>query len=105
MLRCGHRRSSASLAETRRMLGFPPILENDMKVSMIALALAVSATTLPAFAANPAAAVSNVDGQHTQQWTPAQNTAAKSRLEVRQELARATKSGELASLNKIYQGS
>jgi len=76
-----------------------------MKVSMIALALAVSAATLPAFAANPAAAVSNVDGQHAQQWAPAQNTAAKSRLEVRQELARATKSGELASLNKIYQGS
>jgi hypothetical protein len=77
-----------------------------MKVTMIALALAVSATTIPAFAANPAAAATGIDAQQTHQWAPMQSTpAAKSRAEVRQELARATKSGELASLNKLYQGS
>jgi hypothetical protein len=48
--------------------------------------------------------MSNVDAQQTHQWAPTQ-TAAKSRAEVRQELARATKSGEIASLNKLYQGS
>ncbi|WP_027777480.1 DUF4148 domain-containing protein [Paraburkholderia caledonica] len=76
-----------------------------MKVSTIALTLALSATTLPAFSANPSTvAMSNGDAQQTHQWTPTQ-TAAKSRAEVRQELARATKSGEIASLNKLYQGS
>jgi hypothetical protein len=76
-----------------------------MKVSTIAVALALSATTLSAFAANPSTvAMSNVDAQQTHQWAPMQ-TAAKSRAEVRQELARATKSGEIASLNKLYQGS
>ncbi|MDR6377931.1 DUF4148 domain-containing protein [Paraburkholderia caledonica] len=75
-----------------------------MKVSTIAVTLALSATTLSAFAANPTVGMSNVDTQQTHQWAPAQ-TAAKSRAEVRQELARATKSGEIASLNKLYQGS
>ena len=77
-----------------------------MKVSTIALALATSATAIPAFAANAAAAAqNNVEAQQTRQWAPTQTAAAKSRAEVRQELAQATKSGELASLNKLYQGS
>jgi flagellar basal body L-ring protein FlgH len=81
-----------------------------MKVTMLALAFAACATTVSAYAANPAAnpATNPADAapQHSQQWTPAQNAPqAKTRAEVRQELVRAQNDGQLAALNKLYQGS
>ena len=77
-----------------------------MKASLIALVLAASAATAPAFAANQTAGMNSADAPQAHQWTAAQNApAAKTRAEVRQELARATRSGELASLNRLYQGS
>ena len=88
-----------------------------MKVSIIALAftaftaLAASAMTVSAYAANPAvnSATANsgsYDAQQATQWAPVQPaTTAKTRAEVRQELVRAQKDGQLAALSKIYQGS
>lgn len=82
-----------------------------MKVTMLALAFAACAATASAYAANPAANsadahAGNYDPQHALQWTPAQNAPhAKTRAEVRQELVRAQKDGQLAALNKLYQGS
>jgi hypothetical protein len=81
--------------------------ENDMKVSMIALAFAAFATTASAYAVPSADAnAARYDAQQTQQWTPNQGSAtAKTRQQVRQELVRAQKDGQLAALNKLYQGS
>jgi Domain of unknown function (DUF4148) len=85
--------------------------ENDMKVTMFALAFAACATTASAYAVNSTAnsadaPAGNDDSQHAVQWTPAQNAPhAKTRAEVRQELVRAQKDGQLAALNKLYQGS
>jgi Domain of unknown function (DUF4148) len=80
-----------------------------MKVTMLALAFAACATTVSAYAANPAtnpADAAPQHSQHSQQWTPAQNAPqAKTRAEVRQELVRAQNDGQLAALNKLYQGS
>lgn len=77
-----------------------------MKVSMIALTFAACVTTASAFAANPVDATSaTTHVQQTAQWTPAQAAPqAKTRAEVRQELVRAQKDGQLAALNKLYQG-
>lgn len=84
-----------------------------MKVSIIALAfsaIAASATTLSAHAANPVANsndanVSSYDAQQTHQWTPIQSAPqAKTRADVRQELVRAEKDGQLAALSKLYRG-
>ena len=78
-----------------------------MKVSMIALAFAAFATTASAYAvtsvdANP----TKYNAEQTQQWTPDHGGAtAKTRQEVRQELARAQKDGQLAALKQLYQGS
>jgi hypothetical protein len=84
--------------------------ENDMKVSMIALAFAAFAATASAYAANPvdanAAQLAQQAAQQSHQWTPEHGSAtAKTRQDVRQELVRAQKDGQLAALNKLYQGS
>jgi hypothetical protein len=81
--------------------------ENDMKVTMIALAFAACATTASAYAANSAdVRAGTYDPQHALQWAPAQNTSqAKTRAQVREELVRAEKDGQLAALSKLYQGS
>jgi hypothetical protein len=79
-----------------------------MKVPMIALALALaSATTVSAYAANPAVQHDASETvQQAAQWSPAQSAPkAKTRAEVRQELVRAQNDGQLAALNKLYQGS
>lgn len=84
-----------------------------MKVSMIAvafIAMAASATTLSAYAANPAANstdtnASNYDAQQTHQGSPVQATPkTKTRAEARQELVSAEKDGQIAALNKLYRG-
>jgi hypothetical protein len=78
-----------------------------MKVSMITLALAAFATTASAYAAPSVDAnAGKYDIQQTQQWTPNHDGATgKTRQEVRQELVRAQKDGQLAALSKLYQGS
>lgn len=78
-----------------------------MKVSMIALAFAACVTTVSAFASSPVDAnVASSNAQQTSQWVPSQAAVhAKTRAEVRQELARAQQDGQLAALNKLYQGS
>ena len=84
-----------------------------MKVSKItfaafsALAFSAFATTASAYAASSVdanAAGYNVEQSH--QWTPSQNASqSKTRAEVRQELVEAQKDGQLAALNRFYQGS
>lgn len=81
-----------------------------MKVSTIALTFAACALTASAYAANPANPVDvhtqTYDAPHAVQWTPAPNAPhAKTRAEVRQELVRAEQDGQLAAINKFYQGS
>ncbi len=89
-----------------------------MKVSIIGLAFAAfaaSVTTVSAFAASSAATpaatsvdanASTYDAQQAALWAPAQTALkAKTRAEVRQELVRAEKDGQLAALSKLYQGS
>jgi hypothetical protein len=78
-----------------------------MKVTMLALALAALATTASAYASNPAnTQAANNESQAALQWSAAQSTPhAKTRAEVRQELVRAQKDGQLAALNRFYQGS
>jgi hypothetical protein len=81
--------------------------ENDMKVSMIALAFAAFATTASAYAVPSVDAnAAQYEAQQTHQWAPEHNDAkAKTRRDVRQELVRAQKDGQLAALSKLYQGS
>ncbi|HEY4297950.1 MAG TPA: DUF4148 domain-containing protein [Paraburkholderia sp.] len=81
--------------------------ENDMKVSMIALAFAAFATTASAYAVTSVDAnAAGYSAPQTQQWTPGHSNAmAKTRQDVRQELVQAQKDGQLAALNKLYQGS
>jgi hypothetical protein len=82
------------------------ILENDMKVTMLALTFAACASTATAYAANPVDAHTGTrDAQSTLQWTAAQNAPQVTRAEVRQELVRAEKDGQLAALDKLYRGS
>ncbi|MDR6391401.1 DUF4148 domain-containing protein [Paraburkholderia phenoliruptrix] len=78
-----------------------------MKFTMIASAFAASALTASAFAATlPEVHTSGNDAQQSAQWSAAQNPPkARTRAEVRQELVRAEKDGQLAALNKLYQGS
>ena len=78
-----------------------------MKVSMIALAFAAFATTASAYAVTSVDTnATRYDTQQTHQWAPDHNGAtAKTRQDVRQELVRAQKDGQLAALSKIYQGS
>lgn len=78
-----------------------------MKVSIIALALAACATTASAYAAGSVDTnASGYDAQQTHQWAPVQTAPkARTRAEVRQELVRAENDGQLAALNKLYQGS
>ncbi|MFM0075947.1 DUF4148 domain-containing protein [Paraburkholderia sediminicola] len=84
-----------------------------MKVSIIAVtfaAIAASATALSAYAANPVANstdtnASSYDAQQTHQWSPVQTAPkTKTRAEVRQELVRAEKDGQIAALSKLYRG-
>ena len=78
-----------------------------MKVSMIALAFAAFATTASAYAVTSVDAnAAQYDAQQTHQWAAEHNGAtAKTRQDVRQELVRAQKDGQLAALGKLYQGS
>ncbi|MDP9650516.1 DUF4148 domain-containing protein [Paraburkholderia caledonica] len=83
-----------------------------MKVSMIGFALAAlaaSAMSASAFAATSAGVNANAntfDAQQAASWAPAQTALkSKTRAEVRQELVRAEKDGQLAALSKLYQGS
>ncbi|PCE23157.1 hypothetical protein BWP39_26080 [Paraburkholderia acidicola] len=79
-----------------------------MKVSTIALALAVcaSATSVSAATSADATTTASNDTHLTQQWTPVQAAAqGKTRAQVRQELALAQKDGELESLKQVYHGS
>ena len=78
-----------------------------MKTSFVALALAVCATTGSAHAAVPVSGVTqNVDAQQAlQSLSGKADVAGKTRAEVRRELVRAQNDGEIAALNKLYQGS
>jgi len=83
-----------------------------MKVSMMSFALAALATSAmsaSAFAATSAGVNANAntfDAQQAASWAPAQTALkSKTRAEVRQELVRAEKDGQLAALSKLYQGS
>ncbi|MFM0482814.1 DUF4148 domain-containing protein [Paraburkholderia strydomiana] len=85
-----------------------------MKVSIIGFAfaaLAASAMSASAFAASSAGVNANAnantfDAQQAASWAPAQTALkSKTRAEVRQELVRAEKDGQLAALSKLYQGS
>ncbi|CAH2902475.1 MAG: hypothetical protein PCALPYG88_5897 [uncultured Paraburkholderia sp.] len=85
-----------------------------MKVSMMSFALAAlaaSAMSASAFAATSAGVNANAnanafDAQQAASWAPAQTALkSKTRAEVRQELVRAEKDGQLAALSKLYQGS
>ncbi|KVV39026.1 hypothetical protein WT27_15790 [Burkholderia territorii] len=75
-----------------------------MNTSKITLAFAALALTASAYAASPAdTAAGHYDGQSA---NPAVSLApmAKTRTEVRQELAAARQSGELEALRKLYSG-
>ncbi|MGF6573818.1 hypothetical protein ABH945_005939 [Paraburkholderia sp. GAS333] len=74
-----------------------------MKVTMLALALAACAMTGSAYAANPTA--NSIADTHAASFDSQNTPHAKTRAEVRQELVRAEKDGQLAALNKFYQGS
>ncbi|MBT2793385.1 DUF4148 domain-containing protein [Paraburkholderia strydomiana] len=89
-----------------------------MKVSIIGFAfaaLAASAMSASTFAASSTGANTNssananastFDAQQAASWAPAQTALkSKTRAEVRQELVRAEKDGQLAALSKLYQGS
>ncbi|MGY6258547.1 DUF4148 domain-containing protein [Paraburkholderia caledonica] len=83
-----------------------------MKVSMMSFALAALAASemsASAFAASSAGVNANAntfDAQQAASWAPAQTALkSKTRAEVRQELVRAEKDGQLAALSKLYQGS
>ncbi|MFM0757436.1 DUF4148 domain-containing protein [Paraburkholderia strydomiana] len=85
-----------------------------MKVSMMSFALAAlaaSAMSASAFAATSAGVNANAntnafDAQQAASWAPAQTALkSKTRAEVRQELVRSEKDGQLAALSKLYQGS
>lgn len=83
-----------------------------MKVSMMSFALAAlaaSAMSASAFAASSGGVNANAntsDAQQAASWAPAQTALkSKTRAEVRQELVRAEKDGQLAALSKLYQGS
>ena len=77
-----------------------------MKTSRITLALVAFATAACAHAAAPVDSLTaNQDAVATTQWAPAiAMPTGKTRSEVRQELARARKSGELDALRKLYSG-
>lgn len=81
-----------------------------MKVSIIGFALAAlaaSAMSASAFAASSGGVNANTfDAQQAASWAPAQTALkSKTRAEVRQELVRAEKDGQLVALSKLYQGS
>ncbi|MGF6773789.1 hypothetical protein P3T18_006303 [Paraburkholderia sp. GAS199] len=78
-----------------------------MKVSMIALTLAACVASASSFAGNAVDTNVAVDGTpRVSQPLPIQTAQkVKTRAEVRQELVRAEKDGQLAALNKLYQGS
>ncbi|MDR0246316.1 MAG: DUF4148 domain-containing protein [Burkholderia sp.] len=80
-----------------------------MKVRTIALALAACAavaTAPSAFAGTSADTAANHDASQARQPVAAGNVPkGKTRAEVREELVRAQKDGQLAALDKLYQGS
>jgi hypothetical protein len=78
-----------------------------MKTSSIALAFAAFATAGVAYAseAPTTAAIQPAAVAQIQQWSPNQiNAAQKTRADVRHELVVAEHDGEIARLNKLYQG-
>ncbi len=80
-----------------------------MKARTIALAFAACAaiaTAAPAYAGSTADTSANDHGaQQAHQWAPvAPSPKARTRAEVREELVRAEKDGQLAALDKLYRG-
>ncbi|WP_321803461.1 DUF4148 domain-containing protein [Burkholderia sp. BCC1993] len=76
---------------------------NTSKIAF-AFAFATLALSASAYAASPADSVAgNYDAQASTQWAPVA-PMAKTRTEVRQELAAARQSGELEALRKLYSG-
>lgn len=81
-----------------------------MKARTIAMVLMVCtavATTASAFASTPVGANANDrHAQPVQEWTQINNAPkGKTRAEVRAELVRAQKDGQLAALSDLYRGS
>jgi hypothetical protein len=75
-----------------------------MNTLKITLAFAALALTASAYAASPAETVAGLsDVQAASQWAPLA-PMAKTRTEVRQELAAARQNGELEALRKLYSG-
>ena len=77
-----------------------------MKTLIIAVTLAVSATTGVAYAAGATATgVENAAATHLDQTAPGASAQPRTRAQVRAELVQAEKSGQLANLNRMfYQG-
>ncbi|MCA8308136.1 DUF4148 domain-containing protein [Burkholderia sp. AU28942] len=81
-----------------------PLQEPRMSMSKITFAFAALALTASAYAASPAETVAgNYDVQAASHWSPLA-PMAKTRAEVRQELAAARQNGELDALRKLYSG-
>lgn len=78
-----------------------------MKATLIALAVVIGASTASAYASTPdSAVIQQANAQQALQSQSVRNVAqGKTRAEVRHELDLARKDGELAALNKFYQGS
>jgi multidrug efflux pump subunit AcrA (membrane-fusion protein) len=77
-----------------------------MKALMIAVSLAVSATTGFAHAAESApTTVDKTAMVNAQQWSPQSDVAPLTRAQVREELVQAKKSGQIAYLHStLYRG-
>ncbi|KER67612.1 hypothetical protein HR51_32825 [Burkholderia cepacia] len=77
-----------------------------MNTSKITFALAALAMTASAYAASPGDSLTgNHDAQTTNQWAPvAEVPMARTRADVRHELALARQNGELEALRKLYSG-
>lgn len=80
-----------------------------MKAKTIALAFAACAavaTAASAYAGSPADTSANDRGaQQARQWaSAAPSPKARTRAQVREELVRAEKDGQLAALDKLYRG-
>jgi hypothetical protein len=92
--------------DIRASVSSNPFQENTMKALMIAVTIAVSATTGVAYAADYAPA--NVEKSvvvHLDPSTQGNNTLSRTRAQVRAELAQAQKNGQLSYLNStLYRG-
>ncbi|KVL51594.1 hypothetical protein WS99_15855 [Burkholderia territorii] len=75
-------------------------------IAMVLMAFTAVATTASAFASTAVAANTNGGmAQSAHEWAPVNNTPkGKTRAEVRAELLRAQKDGQLAALSELYRG-